>query len=66
MNRDCVEMLSALSAASARFLVVGAHALAALGAPRPPAVSISGWTPRARTLHGCSKHSAGLAHLCST
>ena len=34
MNRDFVEMLSALSAAGARFLVVGAHALAAHGAPR--------------------------------
>ena len=34
MNRDFVEMLSALSAAGVRFLVVGAHALAALGAPR--------------------------------
>src|SRR6186997_403579 len=34
MSRDFVEMLSALSAAGARFLVVGAHALAAHGAPR--------------------------------
>lgn len=34
MNRDFVEMLSALSAAGARFLVVGPHALAAHGAPR--------------------------------
>lgn len=34
MNRDFVEMLSALSAAGVRFLVVGAHALAAHGAPR--------------------------------
>ncbi len=34
MNRDFVEMLSALSAAGARFLIVGAHALAAHGAPR--------------------------------
>jgi hypothetical protein len=34
MNRDFVEMLSALSAAGARFLVVGAHALAAHGTPR--------------------------------
>ena len=32
MNRDFVEMLSALSAAGVRFLVVGAHALAARGA----------------------------------
>ncbi|MBI4410670.1 MAG: hypothetical protein HY561_13240 [Gemmatimonadetes bacterium] len=34
MNRDFVEMLSALSAAGAEFLVVGAHALAAHGHPR--------------------------------
>ena len=34
MNRDFVEMLSASSAAGARFLIVGAHALAAHGAPR--------------------------------
>ena len=34
MNRDFVEMLSALSAAGARFLIVGAHALPAHGAPR--------------------------------
>jgi hypothetical protein len=34
MNRDFVEMLSALSAAGVRFLVVGAHALAAHGVPR--------------------------------
>src|SRR6187399_834129 len=34
MSRDFVEMLSALSAAGARFLVVGAHALAAHGTPR--------------------------------
>lgn len=34
MNRDFVEILSELSAAGADFLVVGAHALAALGVPR--------------------------------
>lgn len=34
MNRDFVEMLSALSAERARFLVVGAYALAAHGTPR--------------------------------
>lgn len=34
MNRDFVEMLSALSAVGAEYLVVGAHALAAHGAPR--------------------------------
>src|SRR4051794_4226003 len=34
MNRDFVEMLSALSAAGVEFLIVGAHALAAHGAPR--------------------------------
>ncbi len=34
MNRDFVEMLSALSEAGAEFLVVGAHALAAYGVPR--------------------------------
>ena len=34
MNRDFVEMLSALSEAGAKFLIVGAHALAAHGAPR--------------------------------
>lgn len=34
MNRDSVEMLSELSAAGVDFLVVGAHALAALGIPR--------------------------------
>jgi hypothetical protein len=34
MSRDFVEMLAALSAAGARFLIVGAHALAAHGTPR--------------------------------
>ena len=34
MNPEFVEMLSALSAARAEFLVVGAHALAAHGLPR--------------------------------
>jgi hypothetical protein len=34
MNRDFAEMLDALSAAHADFLVVGAHALAAHGRPR--------------------------------
>jgi hypothetical protein len=34
LNRDFVEMLSALCAARAEFLVVGAHALAAHGKPR--------------------------------
>jgi hypothetical protein len=34
MNRDFVEMLSALSEAGAEYLVVGAHALAAHGLPR--------------------------------
>jgi hypothetical protein len=34
MNRDFVEMLSALSAAGVEFLLVGAHALAAHGVPR--------------------------------
>jgi len=34
MNRHFVEMLSALSEAGVEFLIVGAHALAALGVPR--------------------------------
>lgn len=34
MNRDFVEMLFALSAAGVDFIIVGAHALAALGIPR--------------------------------
>jgi hypothetical protein len=34
VNRDFAEMLSALSEAGAEFLIVGAHALAAHGAPR--------------------------------
>lgn len=34
MNRDFVEMLDALSAAGAEYLIVGAHALAAHGHPR--------------------------------
>jgi len=34
MNRDFVEMLSALSEAGAEYLLVGAHALAAYGIPR--------------------------------
>ena len=34
MNRDFVEMLSALSAADADFLLVGAHALSVHGVPR--------------------------------
>ncbi|MCU0242088.1 MAG: hypothetical protein MUF51_06660 [Vicinamibacteria bacterium] len=34
MNKDFAEMLSALSAAGAEYLIVGAHALAAHGLPR--------------------------------
>jgi hypothetical protein len=34
LNRDFVEMLSALCAAAAEFLIVGAHAVAAHGLPR--------------------------------
>jgi hypothetical protein len=34
MNRDFVEMLSALGAARVDFMIVGAHALAAHGVPR--------------------------------
>ena len=34
MNRDFAEMLDALSAAEAEFLIVGPHALAAHGRPR--------------------------------
>jgi hypothetical protein len=34
MNRDFAEMLAALSAAGAEFMIVGAHALAAHGRPR--------------------------------
>ena len=34
MNRDFVEMLSALSETGAEFLIVGAHAVAAHGHPR--------------------------------
>jgi hypothetical protein len=34
MNRDFVEMLSELSAAGADFIIVGAHALAAIGVTR--------------------------------
>ncbi len=34
MERDFVEMLSALNAAGAEYLVVGAHAMAAHGVPR--------------------------------
>ncbi|HYK89269.1 MAG TPA: hypothetical protein VE398_10890 [Acidobacteriota bacterium] len=34
MNPDFVEILSALSAAQAEFIIVGAHALAAHGVPR--------------------------------
>lgn len=34
MNRDFVEMLSALSAANVDFIIVGAHALAVHGVPR--------------------------------
>ena len=34
MNRDFVEMLSALSDAGAEFLLVGAHALSVYGVPR--------------------------------
>ena len=34
MNRDFVEILSALCAAGAEFLIIGAHALAAHGIPR--------------------------------
>jgi len=36
VNGDFVEILSALFAAGADFLIVGAHALAAHGVPRVP------------------------------
>lgn len=44
MNRDFVEMLSALSEAGVEFLVVGAHALAVHARPRA-----SGSAPLPRT-----------------
>jgi hypothetical protein len=49
MNRDFAEMLDALSAAGADFLIVGAHALAAHGGRAPPEIWISG-SGRLRTM----------------
>jgi hypothetical protein len=67
MNRDFVEMLSALSAAGARFLVVGAHALAAHGTPRATG-DLDLWidaTPEnaARVLRGLTAFGAALFDL---
>ena len=47
MSRDFVEILSALSAAGARFLIVGAHALAGHGTPRATG-HLDVWMPALR------------------
>ena len=67
MSRDFAEMLSALSAAGARFLIVGAHALAAHGAPRATG-DLDIWiqaTPEnaARVLHALTTFGAALLDL---
>jgi hypothetical protein len=67
MNRDFVEMLSALSDAGAEYLVVGAHALAAHGVPRATG-DLDIWinaTPEnvTRVLHALSAFGAPLFDL---
>ena len=68
MNRDFVEMLSALCDAEAEFLIVGAHAMAVHGRPRAIWISGSGPLlkevvqqdkPRAGTLLGLGSVVAG-------
>lgn len=67
MSRDFVEMLSALYAAGARFLIVGAHALAAHGMPRATG-DLDIWiqpTPEnaARVIHALKRFGAALFDL---
>lgn len=67
MNRDFIDMLSALCEASVEFLVVGAHALAAHGAPRATG-DLDIWiraTPEnaARVLAALAKFGAPLLDL---
>ena len=58
MERDFVEMLSALNAAGAEYLVVGAHALGLAAYRGPRAISKSGFAGRPRTPAGSSPRSA--------
>ncbi|MBK5298916.1 MAG: hypothetical protein JJE40_17315 [Vicinamibacteria bacterium] len=67
MNRDFIEMLSALCEAGVEFLVVGAHALAAHGAPRATG-DLDIWiraTPEnaARVLEALARFGASLRDL---
>ena len=67
MNRDFVEMLSALSAAGADYLIVGAYAMAAHGWPRATG-DIDIWvrpTPEnaARVMHALEAYGAPLFDL---
>lgn len=67
MNRDFVEMLSALSAAGVDFIVVGAHALAAHGAPRATG-DLDIWVRPSRdnaerTIHALAVFGAPLSDL---
>ena len=48
MNEDFIDLLRSLSEAEARFLVVGAHALAAYGVPRATG-DIDIWIPADKT-----------------
>jgi len=67
MNRDFLDMLSALSEAGVDYLVVGAHALAAHGAPRATG-DLDIWvrgTPdnAARVIEALTRFGAPLADL---
>ena len=67
MNRDFVEMLAALSAAGAEFLLVGAYAMAAHGFPRATG-DIDIWVRptrenAARVLHALQSFGAPLRGL---
>jgi len=74
MNRDFSDMLSALCAENAEFLVVGAHALAAHGHPRAtgdldiwvrPSAANAERVWRALARFGAPLHELQVADLCS-
>ena len=48
MNRDFLELLAALRTQGVRFIVIGAHALAAHGFPRAKKPGRLGYWPRSK------------------
>jgi len=57
MNEDFLELLSALSSAEVRFLVVGGYAVGIHGRPGPPRISTCGSKRAKRTLARSSRRS---------